>query len=492
VSTINSAFASRSDLDRRAFLTLLSLAGSLTATAIARRQSGSVVVLGGGLAGLAAAWNLMQRGYDVTVLEAQDVPGGRVKTIREPFASGGYAEAGAVRIPSTHAWTLKYIEMMGLESKLRDYADDTGSHLWYLRGNRFITPTGAWRLDGLTEREKADPFAMIDRYWGPGFEAVGDPTSPAFPTASALRLDSYTIVEYLKKNGASDAWARLILASEGDARRMNALAVTMAESAIADGTPTITYGLTGGNDQLPKAIAAALGGRVKYNAPVLRLAHNDNGVDVTFRDSSGQQQLRADHCVCTLPFPVLRGVHITPAFSDEKMTAIRRYQLMPMARLYFQTTSQFWRSDPLGRLGGLNMIGTDTPAERIWNTSLLQPSATMGMLHSYMIDAQALDFAATPPDQRVNKWRQTISRFLPALDGQIAATYIKVWQDDPWQRGGFAFLRPGEFRSLWPAARKREGRVHFAGEHTSPWFGWQNGALESAERCVEEIAGTTG
>lgn len=480
-----------SRIDRRTFLTSLSLAGALATPAAARRQSGSVVVLGAGLAGLAAAWNLVQRGYDVTVLEAQDIPGGRVKTVREPFSNGGYAEAGAVRIPSTHAWTMKYIKTMGLESKLRNYADDTGSHLWYLRGKRFITPAGPWPLEGLTPQERADPFAMVRTYWGPGFEAVGNPMSPAFPTARALELDAYDIVEYLKKNGASEAWTRLVLASEGDARRMNALAVTMAESAVADGTPTITYGLAGGNDQLPKAIAAALGGRVKYNSAVLRLAHGDEGVTVTFRDPSGQQQIRADHCVCTLPFPVLRGVTITPSFSGEKMSAIGRYQLMPMARLYFQTTSRFWRTDPLGRLGGLNMIGTDTPAERVWNTSLLQPDAAKGMLHSYMIDAQAIDFAATPPGDRVKKWRQTISRFLPALERLIDATYIKVWQDDPWQKGGFAFLRPGEFAAIWPAARKAEGRVHFAGEHTSPWFGWQNGALESAERCVEEITATT-
>ena len=58
-----------------------------------------VIVIGAGLAGLCAAYKLDARGHDVTVLEAQDRPGGRVHTLRSPFSGGLYAEAGASRIP---------------------------------------------------------------------------------------------------------------------------------------------------------------------------------------------------------------------------------------------------------------------------------------------------------------------------------------------------------------------------------------------------------
>src|SRR5262245_24365776 len=102
-------------LDRPSLLKLASMASSIP---VFRQVPGSPgqshVVLGAGLAGLAAAWNLLQRGYDVLVLEAKSRPGGRVRTVREPFQKGGYAEAGAVRIPSQHELTLKYIQLMGL------------------------------------------------------------------------------------------------------------------------------------------------------------------------------------------------------------------------------------------------------------------------------------------------------------------------------------------------------------------------------------------
>jgi monoamine oxidase len=234
--------------------------------------------------------------------------------------------------------------------------------------------------------------------------------------------------------------------------------------------------------------------RVRYiHSPVFRLAHGEDGVRVTFRDRSGrQQEAHADWCVCTLPFPVLRHVAIAPAFSEAKMAAIRDYQLMPAARQYFQTRTQFWRDDPLGRLGGLNIVGTDTVVERLWNTSLLQPDRTMGMLQSYMFDEHAVAFGRLQPHQRATRWRRAIAQFLPGLrEREVVATYAKVWQEDPWQRGAIPLLLPNQFEWLWPAARRVEGRVHFAGEHTSVFLGWQNGALESAERVVQEIVEDT-
>jgi len=477
-------------IDRRAFLTLLAAAGADAAAQPIPSASGNrVVILGGGLAGLAAAWNLMQRGYDVRVFEAQEIPGGRVKTIREPFEKGGYAEAGALRIPNNHAYTMKYIRLMGLESKLVAYQDD-GKHLWYLQGQRFTTPEGNWPLAGLSAEERANPFAMIPRYWGPGFAVLGNPTAPDFPTASALALDPYRLQEFFQLNGASDTWNKVFFAAEGNIGRANTLAVTALEGAPNDGPFTITYGLVGGNDQLPKALANALGDRVTYNHQVVRLAHRADGVTVTVRNRGGQQhEVQADHCICTLPFPVLRDVQITPAFSQPKMRAIDEYQLAASSRIYFQTRTRFWRQDPLGPLGGLNMIGTDTQAERIWNTSQLQPDPTMGMLQSYMFDENALAFSNVLPLLRGTTWKLLIAQFLPnlLLSNLLAAEYYKVWHEDPWQKGAFAFMQPNQFATIWPAARRAEGRVHFAGEHTSVWFGYQNGALESAERCVQEI-----
>jgi monoamine oxidase len=487
--------ALRASLDRRTFLKLVSMAGTgMLAGAddpvpVRAATGRRVVVLGGGLAGLASAWNLMHHGYDVVVLEAQAIPGGRVKTIRDPFTQGGYAEVGAVRIQHNHHWTRKYIALMDLESKLMTYDEGSGprASLWSLQGRQFVTPRGAWPLDGLTPHEQANPFAMMPTYIGAAINAVGDPSRPDFPTEATRAIDIFRFGDYIKTLGASEAWMNILYATEGELGAMNALAVTAFLAAPRDGPSMTTYGLAGGNDQLPKAIAATLGARIKYETQVLTIAHETGGVVITVRDKTGQHAIAGDHCICTLPFPLLRDVVITPAFSDRKMEAIRRYGLYAAARAVFQTRTQFWRHDPRGSLDGLQIVGTDTVAGRIWNTSRLQPDPTLGMLHSYMLDEHAIAFARTPPAERLTTWIDVIAQTLPGIRDEVVASYSKVWHEDPWQKGAFAFLQPNDFRWAWPAARRAEGRVHFAGEHTSLWPGWQNGALESAERCVQEV-----
>src|SRR2546421_7008098 len=108
-------------LNRREFLTRSALAAAgvsiLPGNSIGRAVvslSGSpkrVLVLGAGLAGMVAGYELSQLGHKVTILEARMRPGGRVHTLREPFSDGLYAEAGAARIPPDHDLTLKYLKL---------------------------------------------------------------------------------------------------------------------------------------------------------------------------------------------------------------------------------------------------------------------------------------------------------------------------------------------------------------------------------------------
>ena len=90
--------------------------GAPGADAAAAKPSGKrVVVLGGGLAGLCAAYELRNKGYKVVaVLEAQQRTGGRVQTVRQGFVNGQYAELGATRIASSHNFTLGYANQFGL------------------------------------------------------------------------------------------------------------------------------------------------------------------------------------------------------------------------------------------------------------------------------------------------------------------------------------------------------------------------------------------
>ena len=481
-------------VDRRAFLKALAAAGALPlagltpGAASARPPGRRVVVLGAGLAGLVSAYNLVRHGYEVTVLEAQERPGGRVLTDRS-FGRGGHAELGAVRIFETHEHTLKYVDEFGLE--LVPY--DDGARAFHLQGKRFLPPAPGtpWPLTGFASGEQPDPAARFGQYLGSGFEKLGDLFAPGWPGAfpSARELDRTTMTGHMRSQGASDTWLDWFYAQNGRIARVNA-AAGFAVEAVSEGT--LVRSIRGGNDRLPHAFAKALGGRVKYRSPVQRIDQDRRGVTVGFRDRSGRRhELRADRCVCAIPFAPLRRVALDCDFSHDKLAAIHKLRYMAAARCYFQTRSRFWERDPLGPLGGLNLVGTDTMAGRVWNTSSQQADPALGMVHAYMFDTEALEYTAHG-HRRVKEMRRLFGRLLPGIDGEIVGVADKAWHEDPWAGGGWGWVPPGDLHWMFPAMRRPEGRVHFAGEHTSLWIAWMNGALESGERAVGEILAADG
>src|SRR4029453_16681593 len=111
-----------------------------------------VIVLGAGLGGLCSAYELQSQGHIVTVLEAQMRPGGRVHTLREPFAPGLYTEAGAETIPGVHDLTQHYARTFGL--KLVPTAVPGALHFYHVRGKRVMNnDTAVWPFD-LTDEER--------------------------------------------------------------------------------------------------------------------------------------------------------------------------------------------------------------------------------------------------------------------------------------------------------------------------------------------------
>src|SRR5687767_2109423 len=105
-------------ITRRQFLrrSALAVAGAVLAPPrlVATSPAKKVLILGAGMAGLAAGYELSKLGHDITILEARTRPGGRVFTLHEPFADGLYAEAGAARIRDNHDLTLKYVKAFNL------------------------------------------------------------------------------------------------------------------------------------------------------------------------------------------------------------------------------------------------------------------------------------------------------------------------------------------------------------------------------------------
>src|SRR5262245_24625169 len=173
-----------------------------------------VIVVGAGLAGLCAAYQLSEAGHDVRVLEAQRRAGGGVETLRD-FAEDLCAETGATRIPDHHDFTLKYVKAFGLEL---DPFMPPGATVYHLRGRRLAVKPGDrpdWPL-ALTAEERALGVAgMTEKAFGGLLSRIGDATAPDWVPEELRKYDLLTTTELLRQQGLSEDAIHLRRAATG-------------------------------------------------------------------------------------------------------------------------------------------------------------------------------------------------------------------------------------------------------------------------------------
>ncbi len=482
----------RSRLSRRTVMELFSwtsTAALLGCTVGGGNPGGGrkVVVLGAGVAGLSAAYELQKKGFEVTVLEARDRVGGRVWTVREGFEDGQYAEIGAIRIGSTHVNLLAYAKELGLE--LDEFPD--GEPLYFIDGVKFkFSDTDSWPLAGLKADEMATSLGDLkNRYIYDFIDEFGDPSQGEFPDGIVEKYDDMVWTDYLKMRGASDDFLKLYASDQGtEVFTIGTLAWMMAEAIDYDWVKT--YHIRGGNDGLPKALAEAVGSdNVLLEHKIVKLATTATGAEVTVDFKGKEVTFAADYVVCTLPFPVLSKVTLEPLFAADKMDTIQNAFLMNAGRGYIQTKTRFWKDEGIG---GRQIAQTNSPVERYWDLSEVQDSdSTKGMIGSYTMDKNADAYCGLTQEEREAYTMLHTEPFFPQIRDERVAFFHYCWREDEFALGAWTDTLPGRW-STFAVARRVEGRVHFAGEHTSAWAGWMEGAVESGMRAAREIAEVAG
>lgn len=435
-----------------------------------------VIVVGAGLAGLCAAHQLVRAGHEVLVLEAQRRAGGRVETWRD-FAEELSAETGATRIPAHHFATLKYVKAFGLEL---DPFRAAGATTYHVDGrNQVEMPRTA---EGLALAP------LLDRAYGGLLARLGDASAHGWtPPADLRRYDAMTFTDLLREAGLSESDIRLrrtalagwddTVPGEGDSalRRLRTLALESPGAAY--------HRIRGGNDRLPRAFALRLADRIRYGCPVVRIERLAAGLRVVWNEPSGTQAQAADRVVLAIPFTLLRRLEIAPPLSPEKARAVARLSYAASTKVFLQTRTRFWENQGLNGFAYTDLLDS----MQVWELGHAQPGPR-GLLVAYtkMSGSHALD--ALDEDRRVASALDAVARVRPELPRQFEGGRSKSWMEDPWARGAFAILRPGDSLDLEPHIGTPEGRLHFAGEHTSPWLGgWMHSALESGERAAREV-----
>jgi monoamine oxidase len=434
-----------------------------------------VLVLGAGLAGLCAGFELHRAGHDVTVLEARDRPGGRVLTLREPFGEETHVEAGATFIPASHSWPLHYANLFGLP--LLPVPPETMATAHFSAGRLIVPPSGDLRdapFDLTAQERRLGLGGLYRSRLLPVVDRL-----PHLSESELSAIDQLSFVEFLRREGwsegASALWRRGPAELAGDGLdTVSALFVLRDLATYRDGFRA--FRIEGGNDRLPAAFAERLGERIRYNSPASSLLLREDHVLVHV-GANTQEDLVADFALCTLPPPVLCSV-IAFNVICTRFRELEELRSTSLTRAWLRTRGRPWH-------GGARSAATDLPSAWFRDASL-SPDGP-GLIDIWLAGKTARHLLSWDEEAGLVRMRGEAEPAFPGLQEGFERGKVFSWDREEFSRGAFTWVRPGQALDLTGKLATPQGRVFFAGEHLSPWPGWMQGALFSGYRAARAI-----
>jgi monoamine oxidase len=461
-----------------------------------------VLVLGAGIAGLTAAYELEKAGYRCEIIEARTRPGGRVWTVRRGtsetdldgvtqtarFSDGLYMNAGAARIPQHHT-TLDYCRELGVP--IEPFANVNADAYVYASSDR----GAAGRLADTPVRRraaKADLTGGINELFVRAIRqgALDEELSAA---------DAAALVDLLRALGALGRHDRYVGRGHRGYERPPGAGTQAGSSAgkhpLGDllaarfghffpfeatwDQAMMMFQPVGGMDRIPHALADRIRGRIRYGAEVQGITTTESGVTAIVAEGGTTTEVSADYCVCTIPPSVLRW--IPHNIAEPVATDIASLQVMPAGKLGLEFRRRFWEEDE--RIFG-GITDTNTEIGTVWYPSsdyLTKRGIVIGA-YNFADDSRAWN--RLTPRQRTDR-ALDIGHAIhgSAYRDEFVTSFSAQWGRIRYSEGAFVVWpdRHGAYlRLLAP-----QGRLYFAGDHLSQVTAWQHGAFESARLVVQ-------
>ncbi|MFC3502770.1 flavin monoamine oxidase family protein [Micromonospora krabiensis] len=467
------------------------------------RSGARVVILGGGVAGLAVAYELGKAGYDCTVLEARARAGGRNLTIRggsvetdldghtqrARFSDGVYLNAGPGRIAqwmvtmdycrelgvpvevftNANADALIYNESAGMSAPVR-YRTAKADVYGYV-SELLAKATDQGALDGrLTATDKERLLSFLQ-----SFGAIGGRTAGwAYAGTTRRGFVSYPGAgnDAGEPLGAPPALSDVFASNVG----------RYFSFELGYDQAMLMFQPVGGMDQIPMALARAVGHhRIRLGAEVTDVTDRGREVEVTYRQGGRERLVRADYCVATLP-PHLMA-RVPHNLGGDVTAALRGFGISAAGKIGLEYRSRWWETDQ--RIYG-GITETDLDLAHVWYPSYGYHGRRGLIVGYYNTGANARAYSALTPAQRQERAvTQGVKIHGPKYRSELVTSYSQAWDrtrylegawtSPPWGSAGYDLL-------LRPA-----GRVYFAGDWLSHEVAWQHGAFVSARTVVTAL-----
>lgn len=469
----------------------------------------SVLILGAGLAGMVAAYELRRAGYNVRVLEYNHRPGGRNWTLRGgdtytelggytqhcTFDRGLYINPGPWRIPYHHRGLLDYCKKLNVP--LQPFVQI--NHNAYLHS--------AKAFGGKPQRYRA----INADYRGHVAELLAKSTQQGALNAQVTKDDQAILLESLRQWGALDKNYAYVAGPGTSNRRgylkppggglsakpidsqplqLHDVLQSHLWSDLTEGEifefQTTMFQPVGGMGRIGEAFGRELKDLIRYHAKVTAIHQDEHGVTVQYEDAQrlGHSMTeRADWCICTIPLSILSQIpmNVGAAMAD----AIGAIPYAASVKVGLQFKRRFWEEDE-DIYGGIT--ATDLPINTISYPSCDFNSKGKGvLLGAYVWGLSAYEFTAMTPEERVRKAVEYGAQIHPQYKDEFDTGIAVAWHRAPFTMGCFATWSEEARAKHYDNLCQIDGRIGLAGEHASYLPAWQEGAVTSALDLIGRI-----
>jgi monoamine oxidase len=464
------------------------------ASAPAGGRETRIAIVGGGMAGLNAAYKLQKAGLRATIYEAADRTGGRMFTASNLLADGITTELGGEFIDSSHEELLALMDEFGLER-----LDTRGPELGSLRPETYF-------INGrhYTQQQAARAFVPLAKRIFEDSESMEEVVDYAHEGGGA-KFDRMSITQYLDGIGAT-GWMRELLdvayvteyGLDSDEQSALNFIFLIETGELEDpkeflllGESDERYKVRGGNQRVVDELAKRLEPQIKRRHRLEAIRSKGDGFTLTFQTGSAAVDEDADIVVLTLPFTMLREVKIQVELPELKKRAINELGYGANAKVLVGFNSRVWQ-----KLGYTGATYSDQPFQLAWDNSFMQPGVSGG-LTLYSGGKLAHDAGQGTAEEAAVRLMAGIERAYP---GTTATRNGKVsrfhWPTFPWVKGSYSCYKPGQWTTIAASEGMPVGNLFFAGEHCSYDFqGYMNGAAQSgadtAKAVMAKVSGST-
>ncbi len=454
----------------------------------------NIVIIGAGIAGITAAYELTRAGHDVTILEASHRAGGRIFTMRDPFTDGLYAEAGSMRYPTSHNLLMSYLNKFDL--KTEEHPNYNPSGFFYFNGKK-------QRVGMVLQGQNQAPTIAIKK-WQEAVRPLADYYEVELREGNNVwpfiieQYNEYSLRDFLKEckwtESEIDTFGKMGLGLGGYASIMNCSFIEIFRLFLVHNDQN-QHGIVGGSDNLINSFLNAhfsteqprdkLADKILYGALVKKVIQLNNNLIVEYENAVGKHRIMGDYVICTAPFPMTRFIDFEPGLSSGKQRAISELHYFSSTKIFLQTKTRFWE-DNKNRSRGLTL--TDLPIRSLYFPEQHPKSNRGVMIASYTWEKESRMWEALSPEERIKKSIEYVSKIFPEIKKEFELGASICWHDPKYFCGGaFSIFAPGQMATLSDDIVRPEGRIHFAGDHTSFEHGWVEGAIESGLREASGI-----